>query len=72
MFSLKIREKPLNRTKHLYMWPLLLAVIVLLTAAPGAWAIQYSETKIIIEVNSTDGDAGIQIFLDGEGTPRGT
>jgi len=67
MFSLKLREKSLSRTKHLYMWPLLLAVFALLLITPKAWAIQFDETKIIIEVNSTDGDAGIQIFLDGEG-----
>jgi len=29
--------------------------------------IPFSDAKIIIEINSTDGDSGIQIFLDGEG-----
>jgi hypothetical protein len=29
--------------------------------------VAFDEAKIIIEVNATDGDAGIQIFLDGEG-----
>ncbi|UCF88830.1 MAG: hypothetical protein JSV70_00830 [bacterium] len=46
---------------------LLLALAVSMMLVTGAWAIPYSATKIIIEVNSTDGDAGIQIFLDGEG-----
>ena len=27
----------------------------------------FSDARIIIEVNSTDGDSGIQVFLDGEG-----
>jgi hypothetical protein len=54
-------------TKQLPVLMLVLAMVAILTIAPGAWALQYSETRIIIEVNSTDGDAGIQIFLDGEG-----
>ncbi|MEN8164210.1 MAG: fibronectin type III domain-containing protein [Acidobacteriota bacterium] len=29
--------------------------------------IELSEASVIIEVNSTDGDAGFQVFLDGEG-----
>ena len=33
----------------------------------GGNYIPYSDAKIIIEINSTDGDSGIQIFLDGEG-----
>ena len=64
MFSFELRQRS---TKQLPVLTLVLAVVAILTIAPGAWAIQYSETKIIIEVNSTDGDAGIQIFLDGEG-----
>ena len=41
---------------------------LILGAAPqNLWAIPLSETRIIIEVNATDGDAGIQIFLDGVG-----
>ncbi len=39
-------------------------------AAPEAWAIRLDETGIWIEINDTDGDAGIQIFLDGEGWKR--
>jgi hypothetical protein len=64
MFSFEFRKR---YTKQLPVLTLVLAVVAILTIAPGAWALQYSETRIIIEVNSTDGDAGIQIFLDGEG-----
>jgi len=36
-------------------------------AAPlASWAAPFADARIIFEVNSTDGDAGIQIFLDGE------
>ncbi len=42
-------------------------LFVLGFAAPGAWARPLSATAIRIEINDTDGDAGIQIFLDGEG-----
>ncbi len=64
MFSFELRKR---YTKQPYVLTLVVAVAALLTFAPGAWAMQYSATSIIIEVNSTDGDAGIQIFLDGEG-----
>jgi hypothetical protein len=57
---------------------LLVPVVALIlgVAAPGVWAedddddgdgpITLDEAKIIIETNFTDGDAGIQVFLDGE------
>lgn len=57
---------------------LLVAVVALVlgAAVPGVWAqdgdddedgpIALDEAKIIIETNFTDGDAGIQVFLDGE------
>ena len=44
-----------------------IALAVALVAAPQAQAIRLSEAAIFIEINATDGDAGIQIFLDGEG-----
>ena len=46
---------------------LVLAVAVFLAFSPAVWAAQFDEAEIYIEINSTDGDAGIQIFLDGEG-----
>ena len=29
--------------------------------------IEFSDSRIIIEINATDGDSGIQMFVDGEG-----
>jgi hypothetical protein len=49
---------------------LTVAVVVTLLAAvttPAAWAKRLDEAEIYIEINDTDGDAGIQVFLDGEG-----
>jgi hypothetical protein len=43
------------------------AAAALLIDAPTLWAIPLSQSRMIIEVNSTDGDAGIQLFVDGEG-----
>ena len=50
--------------------PRLLAVVTLLITALQLSAIPFSKTKIIIEVNATDGDAGIQISLDAPGWQR--
>jgi hypothetical protein len=49
---------------------LLLTVATLLATAPKVWAIPFSRTKIIIEVNATAGDAGIQISVDAAGWTR--
>ncbi len=46
---------------------LLLAVAALLVTVLQLSAIPFSRTKIIVEVNATDGDAGIQISLDAPG-----
>jgi hypothetical protein len=43
--------------------------IVVTTAASETWAgatVPLSETAIFIEINDTDGDAGLQVFLDGD------
>jgi hypothetical protein len=48
----------------------LVAVVSLLVTAPKIWAIPFSITKIIIEVNATAGDAGIQISVDADGWNR--
>jgi hypothetical protein len=45
----------------------LIGAFAFLVAAPNLLALPLSETRIIIEVNATDGDAGIQIFGDAEG-----
>ena len=49
-------------------WAAVLAVGLLCgPGASDAWAIRLDDAAIFIEINDTDGDAGIQIFLDGEG-----
>lgn len=45
----------------------LFAVVALLITATKVWAIPLASARIIIEINGTAGDAGIQVFLDGEG-----
>lgn len=48
-----------------------LAVVVSVQiTSPMLSALPLSQTRIIIEVNATDGDAGVQIFVDGEGWTR--
>lgn len=69
MFLTDIKEKPIGIRKHMWMLPVfLVAVVILLVAIPSTltWASPFAETKIIFEVNSTDGDGGVQIFLDAE------
>jgi len=46
---------------------LALAVSSVASAAGGGKPIRFSEAKILIELNSTAQDAGIQMLLDGEG-----
>ncbi|MCI0402994.1 MAG: hypothetical protein L0212_05655 [Acidobacteria bacterium] len=45
-------------------------MVTLMVAAPQVWTIPFSQAGIRIEVNATDGDAGIQIFLDATGWSR--
>lgn len=40
---------------------------MMVAATTGAWAKKLADTAIYIEINETDGDAGIHVFLDGEG-----
>ena len=52
--------------------PVLLAALVilglgLLSPPSQAATLQLSDAAIYIEINDTDGDAGVQVFLDGEG-----
>jgi len=71
MFSANVREKPIGMTRPMHLWAVfLVAVVTLLVTGPELWAIPFSKTKIIIEVNATAGDAGIQIFLDAPGWTR--
>ncbi len=48
----------------------LLTAVTLVVTALQLSAIPFSRTKIIIEVNATDGDAGMQISLDAPGWQR--
>ncbi len=50
-------------------WLVLFAVFALVSsvAAPQAWAKKLDEAEFFIEINATDGDAGVQVFLDGVG-----
>lgn len=71
MFSAKVRKKSIGMAIHMHMLSVFLVVVVtLLVTAAKLWAIPFSETKIIIETNATDGDAGIQILLDAVGWTR--
>ena len=51
------------------IWLTAVAAVALVAGllAPQAWAVPLSEKAIFFEINDTDGDAGIQIFLDAEG-----
>ena len=48
----------------------MILILALGAATPAAWAKKLSATAIRIEINDTDGDAGIQMFVDGEGWRR--
>ena len=54
------------------VWLTATAMVALVSgvAAPEAWAVKLEEAEIFFEINDTDGDAGIQVFLDGEGFRR--
>jgi hypothetical protein len=70
--------KGFREIRQLRLPLVLLAVVITLAlgvATPALWAnggnrakdqIPFADARIIIEFNSTDGDAGIQLFLDGE------
>lgn len=51
---------------------LALAVPFVASANGGGKPIKFSEAKILIELNATAQDAGIQMLLDGEGWERAT
>ena len=55
--------------KQVRIWLATTMVIALVAgvAVPAAWAKKLEGAEIFIEINDTDGDAGVQIFLDGEG-----
>ena len=45
---------------------LAVGILSLAVASRESWAAPFSAARIIFEVNATAGDAGIQVFLDGE------
>ncbi|MGQ0656982.1 MAG: hypothetical protein ACT4NU_02630 [Chromatiales bacterium] len=45
--------------------PMAMAGLVLGTAAPVAWAAEFSEAELFFELNNTDGDLGIHASIDG-------
>ncbi len=55
--------------KSAKVWFVTAAVVALVAGAtaPVAGAKKLDDAEIRIEINATDGDAGIQVFLDGEG-----
>ena len=71
------RKKSTETKRHMFLLPVfLVAVVALIFTVPTASAghrhekVELDDATIIVEVNATDGDAGFQIFLDGEGWRR--
>jgi len=70
------RKKSNGLRRHMLLLPVFLVAVVALIsggATSELWAhgkkdkVELEDATIIVEVNATDGDAGFQIFLDGEG-----
>jgi len=70
------RKKSNGIMRHMFLLPLLVVAafaLVLGTFSPELWAHgkkhkeELKDATIIVETNATAGDAGFQIFLDGEG-----
>lgn len=73
------RQKRIGMKRHMFLLPVFLVTVfalILVAFAPGLLAhgnrdnVELEDATIIVEVNSTDQDAGFQIFLDGEGWRR--
>jgi hypothetical protein len=68
MYPAKVEKTPIAIAKPMQILPIFLfAALTLLVNTSLLWAASFSQTKIIIEVNATAGDAGIQISVDAEG-----
>jgi hypothetical protein len=70
-----VRTDPERRVEMKKLLLIAVAVVVLvasaaggtaLGSAPAAKRIKLADSTLIVEVNATDGDAGLQVFLDGE------
>jgi len=71
MFPTMGRGKRAGAKRPVHMFAVILAAgAVLLLIVPKIWAIPFSTAKIIIEVNATGGDAGLQISVDAAGWKR--
>ena len=55
------------RNKKQWTTLAVVACLVVAAAPPAALAKKLADAEIFFEINDTDGDAGIQVFLDGEG-----
>lgn len=55
------------RQPKLWFTAATLVALIAVVAAPAAWGKRLEDAEIYIEINATDGDAGIHVFLDGEG-----
>jgi hypothetical protein len=58
------------RKARVWLTAATMVALVLAMAAPAVRAEELDEAEIFIEINDTDGDAGIQMFVDGEGWKR--
>ena len=70
MYSAKLRNALITLLKPAQISTVLLALLTLLVTTSPLWGASFSQTKIIIEVNATAEDAGIQISVDAEGWNR--
>ncbi len=55
------------RSAKVWFTAAVMVALVAGMAAPKALAARLDEAEIFFEINDTDGDGGIQVFLDGEG-----
>lgn len=55
------------RKANVWITTVAIVALVAVAVAPAAWAKRLEDAEIFFEINDTDGDAGIQVFLDGEG-----
>ena len=58
----------MRRRTLLFGLPVLLTIpgVQLGMAGAGGRPVEFSDARLKVEINATDGDAGLQIFLDGE------
>lgn len=64
----RFNYRPFGMARHFRPLAIILvAGVALSVTAPALWALAPPDAKIIIELNATDEDAGLQIFFDGPG-----